>query len=183
MVNFDIIQGTVYSCEADAGIMAMKKNTLDYHTQNIGNPAKSNLTPAKLKLLELDYETSKKKYDASPCVKNKDPERDKCITLQQRIESLKSTVTYFYSVRDNESAIRITNEINDLKKEFDDSKCGAKIGEFRADTIKSITDVYSEMDKKRIEEQSKYQAKQRIFFGALVVLGAVLMVTMFGKKE
>ena len=39
------------------------------------------------------------------------------------------------------------------------------------------------MDKQRIEEDSKYQAKQRIFFGALVVLGAVLMVTMFGKKE
>jgi hypothetical protein len=68
-------------------------------------------------------------------------------------------------------------------KIFEDKKCGAKIGEFRADNIKSITDVYSGMDKQRIEEDSKYQAKQRIFFGALVVLGAVLMVTMFGKKE
>lgn len=181
MVNFDIVFGNSYSCEADAGVLLMKKNTLDYHTKNIGNPAKSNLTPAKLKLLELDYETSKKKYDASDC--GKDPERDKCIALQQRIESLKSTVTYFYSVRDNESAIRTTADIEALKKEFEDSKCGTKMGEFRAEAVKSILGVYSGMDKKRIEEQSKYQAKQRIFFGALVVLGAVLMVTMFGKKE
>jgi hypothetical protein len=39
------------------------------------------------------------------------------------------------------------------------------------------------MDKKRIEEQSKYQAKQKIFFGFLVFCGAILIVTMFGKKK
>jgi len=181
MVNFDIVFGNSYSCESDAGILLMKKSTLDYHTKNIGNSTKSNITPEKLKLLELDYETSKKKYDASDC--GKDPERDKCIALQQRIESLKSTVTYFYSVRDNESAIRITNEINDLKKEFEKSKCADKIGEFRADAVKSILGVYSGMDKKRIEEDSKYKAKQKIFFGVLVFCGAILLVTMFGKKE
>jgi len=39
------------------------------------------------------------------------------------------------------------------------------------------------MDKKRIEEDSKYKAKQKIFFGVLVFCGAILLVTMFGKKE
>jgi hypothetical protein len=39
------------------------------------------------------------------------------------------------------------------------------------------------MDKKRTEEESKYRAKQRIFYVALVVLGAVFIVTMFGKKD
>jgi hypothetical protein len=181
MFDFDTIQGTAYSCEADKGVLAMKKSSLDYHTENKGNPVKSSITPAQLKVLELEYETAKKKYDASPC--GKDPERDACISLQSQITSMRSTISYFYSIRDNETAQQRTAELDKLLKKFDDSKCGSKIGEFRADAIKSITDIYGGMDKQRIEEDSKYQAKQRIFFGALVFFGAVLIVTMFGKKE
>jgi hypothetical protein len=181
MVNFDVIFGSAYSCEADKSNLDMMKTALEYHTKNVGNPAKSNITPTDLKKLQLDYDNSKKKYDSSDCGKN--PERDTCISLQSQITSMRATISYLYSVKDNEYAIKRTADLDALLKKFDDSKCGAKIGEFRADNIKSITDVYSEMDKKRIEEDSKYQAKQRIFFGALVVLGAVLMVTMFGKKE
>ena len=175
MVNFDVIQGTAYSCESDAGVLSVKKSIID-------NVLKSaNYSPVKLKQLQDDYENAKKKYDASPC--SKDLERNKCIGLQQRMETMRSTIAYYYSVRDNEYAVKRTADLEALKKQFDESKCGAKIGEFRADVIESITDVYSAMDKKRIEEDSKYQAKQRIFFGALVFFGAVLMITMFGKKE
>jgi hypothetical protein len=181
MFDFDTIQGTAYSCEADKGVLGMKKSTLDYHTQNIGTSTKSNITPAKLKLLELDYETAKKKYDASPC--GKDPERDACIALQSAMTMTRASIAYHNATRDYETANQRTASLEQSKKNFEDKKCGAKIGEFRADAIKSITDIYGGMDKQRIEEDSKYQAKQRIFFGALVFLGAVLMVTMFGKKE
>ena len=57
------------------------------------------------------------------------------------------------------------------------------ISEFRAEVIGGITGSFSEMDKQRIEAESKYQAKQKIFFGAIILLGAVLIITMFGKKE
>jgi hypothetical protein len=181
MFDFDTIQGTAYSCESDKNILGMKKSTLDYHTQYIGNPAKSTMTPAELKKLQVDYENSKKKYDASPC--GKDPERDACIALQSGMTTTRASIAYANATRDYESANQRTASLEKSMKIFEDKKCGAKIGEFRADNIKSITDVYSGMDKQRIEEDSKYQAKQRIFFGALVVLGAVLIVTMFGKKE
>jgi hypothetical protein len=175
MVNFDTIQGTAYSCQSDAGVLLMKKSMIDYALKT------PNYSPVKLKGLQDDYTNAKKKYDASPC--GKDPERDACIALQADISNMRSTISYFYAKRDNETAQQRTAQLDTLLKKFDDSKCGAKIGDFRADAIKSITDVYGGMDKQRIEEDSKYQAKQRIFFGALVVLGAVLMVTMFGKKE
>ena len=181
MFDFDTIQGTAYSCEADKGVLAMKKSSLDYHTENKGNPVKSSITPAQLKVLELEYETAKKKYDASPC--GKDPERDACIALQSGMTTTRASIAYANATRDYESANQRTASLEKSMKIFEDKKCGAKIGEFRADAIKSITDVYGGMDKQRIEEDSKYQAKQRIFFGALVVLGAVLIVTMFGKKE
>lgn len=175
MTNFDTVQGTPYSCQSDAGVVAIKKMTLDFALKSLNN------SPAKLKQLQDDYDNAKKKYDASPC--GKDPERDACIALQSEISSMRSTISYFYSIRDNETAQQRTAQLDGLLKKFDDSKCGAKIGEFRADVVSSITDVYSAMDKQRIEEQSKYQAKQKIFFGVLVFCGAILMVTMFGKKQ
>jgi len=169
MVNFDVIHGTKYSCEEDKGILDMKKSTLDYHTQYFGNSVKSGISSAQLKQLQVDYDNAKKKYDASPCVLNKDPERDKCIAMQQRMESSRSFVTPAY--------------FDALKKEFEDSKCADKIREFKTEEVKSILGIYNEMDKKRIEEDSKYKAKQKIFFGVLVFCGAILLVTMFGKKE
>jgi hypothetical protein len=175
MVNFDTIQGTAYSCESDAGVLLMKKSMIDYALKT------PNYSPVKLKGLQDDYTNAKKKYDASPC--GKDPERDACIALQSGMTTTRASIAYFNSIRDYETANQRTASLEQSKKNFEDKKCGAKIGDFRADAIKSITDVYGGMDKQRIEEDSKYQAKQRIFFGALVVLGAVLMVTMFGKKE
>lgn len=181
MTEFEVIQGTPYSCQSDTNILSGKKMALDYHSKNIGNPAKSTITPEKLKLLEIDYEVAKKKYDASPCGKN--PETENCIALQARIVSLRSSITYFLNTKDFQGAENLKKQLDSLNKEFEDSKCGDKVSAFRADVIDKITDAYSEMDKKRIEEESKYRAKQRIFYGGLVVLGAVLIVTMFGKKD
>ena len=181
MTSFDTISGTPYSCASDTNILATKKLTLEYHTKNIGNSVKSTITTAKLKELQLDYEVNKKKYDASPC--GKDPERDKCIDLQQRIESMRSNIVYFNTVRDTQGANNTKANLDKLIKEFEDTKCAGKISEFRAEVIGGITGSFSEMDKQRIEAESKYQAKQKIFFGAIILLGAVLIITMFGKKE
>jgi hypothetical protein len=175
MVNLDTIQGTPYSCQSDAGVLSVKKSMIDYALKT------PNYSPVKLKELQDDYANAKKKYDASPC--GKDPERDACIALQSGMTTTRASIAYYNSIRDYETANQRTASLEKSKKDFEDKKCGAKIGEFRADAIGSISGVYSEMDKKRIEEDSKYQAKQRIFFGALVFFGAVLMITMFGKKE
>lgn len=175
MTNFEVIQGTPYSCQSDAGILSMKKMALDFIKKS------PNSSPAEVQKIQNDYDVAKKKYDASPC--GKDPETENCIALQAQIVSLRSSITYFLNTKDFEGAENLKAQLDSLNKQFDKSKCGDKVSAFRADVIDKITDAYSEMDKKRIEEESKYRAKQRIFYGGLVVLGAVLIVTMFGKKD
>jgi hypothetical protein len=59
MTSSSVIQGTKYSCTSDASVLAMKKFTLDYALKS------SNFTPAKVKELQDDYDTSKKKFDNS----------------------------------------------------------------------------------------------------------------------
>lgn len=181
MVFTNTIQGTAYSCQSDKSIIEIKKNALDYHTKNIGNPAKSTVTPAQLKIMQIDYETSKKKYDESPC--GKDPETDVCIALQGQITSMQSTIQYFRSKGDIQTANSRTKQLEEMVKKFDDNKCGEKVGGFRAGVIREISETFQALDKKRIEEESKYQAKQKIFFGAIILVGAVLIITMFGKRQ
>ena len=181
MVSTGSIEGTAYNCELDLAVLDSKKFNLDYHTKNIGNPEKSTVNPAQLKLMQIDYEASKKKYDASPC--GKDPETDTCIALQGKITSTQSIIQYFRSKGDIKNADLTTKQLQELLKNFDESKCGDKISGFRAGVVRSISENFQALDKQRIEEQSKYQAKQRIFFGAIILVGAVLIISMFGKRE
>lgn len=177
----NIIDATPYSCTSDRNNLDAQKQAIAYHTANIGNKAKSTITASELKKMQEDYNVAKKKYDASDC--GKDVERDNCIALDSRIATLRLTVEYFMKQNDFAHANKLKIQVEELVKKFNESKCGSKIGEFRADVVSSISDVYKEMDKKRIEEQSKYQVKQKVFFGAIVLFGAVLMVTIFSKKQ
>lgn len=174
MVSTNPIEGTAYSCKSDALVLNLKKIQLDFSKKD------NKVTPFKLQQLQDDYDASKKKYDESPC--GKDPETDACIALQAQITSMQSTIQYFRSVRDDETANLRTKKLEDMVKKFNDSKCGGKVGAYRAGVVRSISESFQALDKTRIEEQSKYQAKQKIFFGAIVLVGAVLIITMFGKK-
>ena len=175
MVSTNPIEGTPYSCESDKNLLFLKKSELDGFKKN------NSTNSSKLQLLELDYSTSKKKYDESPC--GKDPETNKCIELQADITRNQSLILYSRSIRDDKSAKIQTKQLEDKVKEFSDTKCGEKIGSFRAGVVSNISEGFQTLDKLRIEEESKYQAKQKIFFGGIVFLGAVLIITIFGKKK
>jgi hypothetical protein len=175
MVSTNPIEGTTYSCKSDAFVLNLKKLELDFAKKN------NKVTPFKLQQLQEDYNASKKKYDESPC--GKDPETDACISLDAEITSMRSTIQYFRSIRNEEIVNLREKELETMVNKFNDSKCGEKIGGYRAGVIREISENFQDLDKKRIEEQSKYQVKQKIFFGAIVLVGAVLMITMFGKRK
>lgn len=177
MSSLDTIQGTPYSCESDAGILEMKRESLDYHTKNIGNSVKSSVTPTQLQLMKIDYDTSKQKYESSTC--GKSPETDNCLSLQAQISSIRSSIIYFQNIKDYNTANQEKTRLERMIREFDNSKCGSVIAQFKADNISRISDFYNTIDKQRIEEESKYQQKQRIFFGGIILAGAVLLITIF----
>ena len=176
MTSSSVIQGTKYSCTSDANVLGIKKFTLDYALKS------SNFTPAKIKQLQDDYDTSKKKFDDSPCSKYS-PETNACISLNAQITSMQSSIKYALSVSDVEGANNLSNQLQVLRKKYEDDKCGDKLSVLKAGEIASIADSFGELDKARIESDSKYQAKQKIFFGVIFFVGVVLMITMFGKKK
>lgn len=175
------ITGSAYTCISDLANINTLKATLDYHTKYFGNAIKSTATATDLKNMQADYDTAKSKYDSSVC--GKDPEMDKCLQYQTQISSLRSTIIYFTNTGDVEQAGALQGQLDDLQKKFNDSKCSDKVSSYKAVEITSVTDVFSQMDKARIETDSKYQRNQRIFFGAIVLFGAVIMVSVFRKNK
>ena len=106
-----------------------------------------------------------------------------CDDLQKNIEITQLSIGNFYAIRNFEAVNQREILIKAYRKKLEDNKCPEKIGGLRAEAIGGIMDVYGAMDKKRIEAESKYREKQKIFFGGVIFMGAVLIVTMFGKKK
>ena len=70
-----------------------------------------------------------------------------------------------------------------LKKDYNDNDCTKVIEQYRQQELSKVANKFSVLDKLRIEEESKYVRNQRVFFGALILLGGVVMITMFGKNK
>ena len=174
--------GTNYSCESDALLLSLKKSSLDSIKKNINlNPSKIEQFTKALQKAQEDYEISKKFYDESPC--GKDPLKDKCFGLQYKITSHQNSIRYFLVTRDKAQADKMQKELDKFVSDFKSSNCESKISQTRGEYVMSVSDTFKKMDKERIEAESKYQQKQRIFFGSIVFLGALLLVTMFSKNK
>jgi len=69
------------------------------------------------------------------------------------------------------------------RKQFDDNNCAQLIEKNRQSELGVVIDKFSGLDKARIEATSIYERNQRIFFGGLVLIGGIVIITMFGKNK
>jgi hypothetical protein len=130
------------------------------------------------KMADADAEYSQKcgKYDEKQL---------KCISINSKLQSLiqlqgASASSYFDNKRNQYES---TEAIDRTRKEFNDNDCTKVIEQYRQQELGDVANKFSTLDKARIEEESKYVRNQRIFFGALILLGGVVMITMFGKNK
>jgi hypothetical protein len=130
------------------------------------------------KMADADAEYSREcgKYDEKQL---------KCISINSKLQSLlqlqgASASSYFENKRNQYDS---KEAIDRTKKEFNDNDCTKVIEQYRQQELGDVANKFSALDKARIEEESKYVRNQRIFFGVLILLGGVVMITMFGKNK
>jgi hypothetical protein len=130
------------------------------------------------KMADADAEYSQKcgKYDDKQL---------KCISINSQLQSAiqlqgASASSYYDNKREQYDR---TEAIDRIRKEFNDNDCTKVIEQYRQQELGDVANKFSGLDKARIEEESKYVRNQRIFFGALILLGGVVMITMFGKNK
>lgn len=129
-------------------------------------------------ILEAEAEYSKKcgQYDEKQL---------KCININASLQSIlqyqgASALSYFDTLSKEYDR---TEAISRYRKEFNDNNCTKIIEQYRQQELGDVASKFQELDKRRIEEESKYVRNQRIFFGGLILLGGLVIITLFGKKK
>ena len=73
--------------------------------------------------------------------------------------------------------------LDKARKLYEDKGCVKIIEQYRQAELGKVVEQFSGLDKSRIEAESIYERNQRIFFGALVLIGGIVVITMFSKKK
>jgi hypothetical protein len=109
--------------------------------------------------------------------------QQECIELNKRLETLTSLygnqgLSYF----DSDKTLK-KNTLDEAKKRFNEKGCVQIIEQYRQAELGKVIGQFSELDKSRIEAESVYERNQRVFFGGLVLVAGIVMITMIGKNK
>jgi hypothetical protein len=109
----------------------------------------------------------------------------KCIGLNSQLQGLiqlkgASALSIFDS---SSSQYDTSSAVARYRKEFNDNNCTQLIEKYRQSQLGDVVSKFSALDKARIESESIYERNQRIFFGGLVLIGGIVIITMFSKKK
>lgn len=101
-------------------------------------------------------------------------------TLQSQIsKSANQSSMYFEDIKD----INLPTAIANSKKKFAEKGCVQKLEKYRQAELGKVAEKFTALDKARIQAESIYERNQRIFFGGLVLLGGIVILTMFSKNK
>jgi len=112
-----------------------------------------------------------------------DQKTQNCITINQQLQSAiqldgVKSLSPFSDERAN-----LQKSIAFYRKQFADNNCTQIIEQYRQAELGSVVDKFTNLDKVRIESESIYERNQRIFFGGLVLVAGIVILTMFSKKK
>jgi hypothetical protein len=148
--------------------MTTKKECSDYWANWVGGKSKLGIDEAK-----ADYAKKCGMYDEKEL---------NCIRINSQLQSaiqLEGTK----SLSPYESVNFSPPITNIYRKQFADNNCTQLIEQYRQAELGSVVDKFTNLDKVRIESESIYERNQRIFFGGLVLVAGIVILTMFSKKK
>jgi hypothetical protein len=114
-----------------------------------------------------------------------DPKQIECIQINTRLENLLSNqgASALSLYGDARNLYESSGAIAETRKDFNNKNCTKIIEQYRQQELGDVASKFSALDKARIEEESKYVRNQRVFFGGLVLLGGIVIISMFSKKK
>lgn len=121
--------------------------------------------------------TWKKQYADGGC--GADPLLEECKWRELYLSNVRNAITVG-GQQNNILNVQLDSKIlQDETKKFNDLGCSAKINEQKSGALQEKIQEYSALDKERIEAESKYEARKKIFIGGSVILiGLALIVVL-----
>jgi hypothetical protein len=135
--------------------------------------------------LKSKIDLQKGKYLNLGC--GKDKEMEECLILDNarkgQIEDVSSSSKKAFYDNNNSTEV-IKQNLAETKLQFELKGCEKKINQLNLDETDLTISQFENLDIARINEESKYQIQQRVFFGGLVLVTGLVIITMFnGNKK
>lgn len=112
-----------------------------------------------------------------------DQKTQNCITINKQLQSaIQFQGTKSLSPFSDERA-NLEKLTAFYRKQFNDNNCTQLIEQYRQAELGTVIDKFTGLDKVRIEAESIYERNQRIFFGGLVLVAGIVILTMFSEKK
>jgi hypothetical protein len=111
-----------------------------------------------------------------------------CLDNEKAKEKAQNNILLFrkLSLNDKSYNARITQQEELLKKYnkiYNDNNCDENIGNIKVGQTLSTIQSFQEIDKKRIEADTKKMVTRRIYFGVGLVVVATLLIIVTTKKN
>jgi hypothetical protein len=125
-------------------------------------------------------ETWKKQYADGGC--GADPLLEECLSKEQYLSNVRNAISVA-GQQNNISYVESTSRVlQDETKKFNDLGCTAKINEQKSGALQGKIQEYSAFDKQRIEAESKYEERKKIFIGGSVILIALTLIIVLQSE-
>ena len=109
--------------------------------------------------------------------------KTKCYDLRKRITSLQATNNADFILDNPKQSKEVQSRIDAMKEEYKNIKCDAIINTERGQYVLAVTDIFSTLDKKRIQSDSIYERNKRVFFAGVVLVFGLAIIMTFKKEK
>ena len=110
------------------------------------------------------------------------PYSDDCVEVQKTIDKVINEKS-FYALRLDSNELSVLDaRLSELNNFFAKKNCQIVIGDKKLEQVNQIANKYKDVDKIRIEAESKSEVKKRIYIGIGILLVATSIILISNKK-
>lgn len=113
---------------------------------------------------------------------------ENCVSLDNQIRSITTLISTIYqqptyNSKELASPESLKKRLAEYRAEFEKNDCSKKISQLSQAETSKVISQFTNLDKARITEDTNYQLKQRVFFGGIVLVAGLVILTMFNKNK
>jgi hypothetical protein len=110
------------------------------------------------------------------------PFSDDCLQLQKTIDKIMNEKS-FYALKLNRTQMGLLDKrIKELNDFYAKKNCQIVLGNKKLEIVSDVATKYQEVDKARIEAESKPQVTKRIYVGIGILLAGLSIILITNKK-
>lgn len=110
------------------------------------------------------------------------PYTDDCLLLEKTINKIINEKSY-YSLKMNSGELAVLDKrLGELNDYFAKINCEMVLGNKKLEQVSQIAKTFGEIDKARIEAETKAERNKRIYIGIAIILAGVGIILITNKK-